>query len=213
MQGVVPAPAHYISVNRRGGDAPGAHRLQPRRKDVSTRLAGPAFLVSSGILLSRVAGLVRDIVFAYFWGTGMAFAAFRIAFAVPNLLRALFGEGAFSAAFVPSFSERLEHQGKAAAWALAQRVITALGAALVALVVLAGLGSMAAAPFLENALARLTLRLIPRVMPYALLICFVAAFSGVLNSLRRFTVPALAPVVLNLVFIFATLLVCPYWGR
>ena len=70
----------------------------------SQRLGRPMLIVSCGILLSRLLGLVRDIVFAKQWGTETAIAAFMVAFTIPNLLRALFGEGAFSAAFVPVFS-------------------------------------------------------------------------------------------------------------
>ena len=171
-------------------------------------------LVSGGILLSRIFGLTRDIVFADYWGTGVAFAAFTLAFTVPNLLRALFGEGAFSAAFVPAFSDRLEKQDLKAAWDLACNVVSMLALVLAAAVLLiSGLGLVAAglAPADLPARFHLALRLLPIVMPYALLICLTGAFGGVLNSLGRFAVPALSPVILNLVFIATVLGLCPQW--
>ena len=170
------------------------------------------FVVSGGILLSRVLGLVRDVTFARQWGTGTAFAAFVIAFTIPNLLRALFGEGAFTAAFVPVFSEKLEKEGKEQAWSVAQRVISVLALVLtVAVVILSGVG--AAGQFADkNELAQLTFRLIPWLMPYALLICLTGAFAGVLNSLQHFALPAFTPIIFNLVLIGASVLVCPLWG-
>ena len=92
----------------------------------SGKLGRSMVVVSGGILLSRVLGLFRDVAFASQWGTGTAFAAFVIAFTIPNLLRALFGEGAFSAAFVPVFSHSLEENGRRVAWQVANRVITVL---------------------------------------------------------------------------------------
>ncbi len=183
---------------------PGRHSLK--------HISRSALLVSSGILLSRVLGLVRDVTFARHWGTGTAFAAFTIAFMVPNLLRALFGEGAFSAAFVPTFSGALEKDGKSTAWEGAQRVISVLLTVLAGCVGVVILASLVLRPFARNDLDTMTLRLLPLVMPYAVLICGAGALAGVLNSLQRFTVPALSPVLLNVVLIIATTCVCPYWG-
>jgi len=175
-------------------------------------LSQSMILVSAGILLSRLLGLVRDVSFAGRWGTGTAFAAFSLAFMVPNLLRALFGEGAFSAAFVPTFSAKLETDGEAHAWVAAQRVITALIAVLTVLVMAVAAGAVLLRGCMTQELDRLTLQLLPWVMPYAVLICATGAFSGVLNSLRHFLVPSITPVVLNLTLICVALFVCPYWG-
>lgn len=195
-------PASEGGASGRDTDAEGAQK----------GLVRSMLVVSAGVLLSRVLGLVRDVGFASRWGTGTAFAAFSIAFMIPNLLRALFGEGAFSAAFVPTYSEKLEKQGPEHAWEAAQRVITALMVVLVLLVAAVVALAMVLRRFATQEIDLLTLQLLPWVMPYALLICATGAFSGVLNSLRHFLIPSLTPVVLNVTLITATLFVCPYWG-
>jgi len=170
-------------------------------------------VVSGGILLSRVLGLVRDVTFANEWGTGTAFAAFVIAFTIPNLLRALFGEGAFAASFVPVFTERLEKEGQEEAWHTAQRVLSVLLVVLAVLVAAVSGASLAARPYARGELARLTLELLAWLMPYGVLICLTAALAAVLNSLKRFALSALTPMVLNVVLIAATLFVCPWLGE
>ena len=177
------------------------------------RLGASMLIVSGGILLSRVLGLVRDVVFARSWGTEeAAFAAFVIAFTIPNLFRALFGEGAFAAAFVPVFSERLEKNGLPDAWAAAQRIISVLILLMLGVVVAIAAVSLAVRPFMDRELTVLTFRFLPWLMPYALLICVTAAFAAVLNSLRHFAVPAVTPVILNLVLILTALFACPLAG-
>lgn len=171
-----------------------------------------ALLVSTGILLSRVLGLVRDVVFAHTWGTGLAMAAFVAAFTVPNLLRALFGEGAFSAAFVPVLSRHLEERGKEAAWGTACRVISVLAATLAVIVLVAVCLLHPLRAFLPGALPQLTLRLLPWLLPYAVLVCVSGAFAGVLHTLGRFGVPAFSPVLLNAALIGASFVVCPLFG-
>ncbi len=163
------------------------------------------FLVTGGVLASRVLGLVRDILFARVWGAQVGLAAFLIAFTVPNLLRALFGEGAFSAAFVPVLSHRLERDGEDRAWTAASSVITVLGTVLAGVVfcgVLAAVVMRGVAG--RNELARLTLDLLPWLLPYAFFICLVGAFAGVLHTLRRFAVPSLSSALLNLALIGGT---------
>ena len=176
------------------------------------RLGRRMLIVSAGVLLSRVLGLIRDIVYANHWGTGTAFAAFVIAFTIPNLLRALFGEGAFSAAFVPVFSERLERDGRDAAWDAATRVLSVLLIAVSGIVLLIMALSATAAVFAQKDLDTITLRLLVWVMPYAVLICMTGAFAAVLNSVNHFTVPALTPIILNVFLIAATLVLCPLLG-
>jgi|SaaInlLV_10m_DNA_2_1039722.scaffolds.fasta_scaffold05541_3 putative peptidoglycan lipid II flippase len=168
-------------------------------------------VVSGGVLLSRVFGLVRDVVFASTWGTSTAFAAFVIAFTIPNILRALFGEGAFSAAFVPTFTKTLEEEGEGAAWSSAQRIVTVLGVVLLAIIGVVVIACLIARPLLTRELDVLIARLLPWVMPYAALICVTGALSGVLNSMRRFALPAVTPVLLNATLILTALFVAPLW--
>src|SRR5499427_5842237 len=90
------------------------------------QLARRAGVVSAAVLASRILGVVREQVFAVFFGAGRELDAFITAFRIPNLLRDLFAEGALSAAFVSTFTQRLERSGEAAAWRLASLVINAL---------------------------------------------------------------------------------------
>src|SRR5262245_30647075 len=94
--------------------------------DSSPRLARSAGLFGLATMTSRLLGLVREQVIAYYFGAGNAVDAYRVAFRVPNLLRDLFAEGAMSAAFVPTFTKVLARDGKEGAWRLANSVINAL---------------------------------------------------------------------------------------
>lgn len=180
----------------------------------SSSLAGRRMLlVGSGILLSRCLGLTRDIVFARTFGTGTVLAAFILAFTVPNLLRALFGEGAFSAAFVPLFSEKLEKEGAPSAWTTACRIISVMAVVLTALVLALTLAALALRPFASRELAQLTLALLPWLMPYGIMICLSAAFAAVLQSVGKFGVPAFSQVLLNIALITAALAVAPSLGN
>ena len=94
--------------------------------EAAPRLARSAGLFGLATMASRILGLVRDQVLAYYFGAGDAMDAFRVAFRIPNLVRDLFAEGAMSAAFVPTFTRELATDGKPRAWRLANSVITAL---------------------------------------------------------------------------------------
>src|SRR2546425_4676261 len=102
------------------------------------QLARRAGVVSAAVLVSRVLGLVREQVFAVFFGAGRELDAYVTAFRIPNLLRDLFAEGALSAAFVSTFAHRFERDGEAAAWRLANVVVNFL-AVVIALVTIAGI--------------------------------------------------------------------------
>jgi len=176
-----------------------------------TRSAG---IISSATLLSRLLGLIRDILTAAFFGTGLAMSAFVVAFTIPNLFRRLFGEGALNAAFIPVFSTYLEKEGKKEAWRLASAVIS-LVAVFLAVLVLAGIILF----WLINHTFTLTenyvlvLKLLQIMFPYLFFICLVGLAMGILNSFRHFTIPALAPVILNLVWIASLFLLCPRFGE
>ncbi len=159
----------------------------------------------SGVLVSRVLGLGRDVLFASVLGTGPLMAAFVFAFTIPNLFRGLFGEGAFAAAFVPVFSEALEKEDRQTAWQGACRVISvlavALGGMVLAVMAIAWLSGWCLTQ--ARAHIRLGLELTAWFVPYALLVCLAGALGSVLTSLRRIAVPAFSPVLLNLFLIAA----------
>jgi putative peptidoglycan lipid II flippase len=186
--------------------------------DVS-RLARSAGLIGAATLASRILGLVREQVMAYLFGAGNAVDAFNIAFRIPNLVRDLFAEGAMSAAFVPTFTRVLSQQGKPAAWRLGNNVINAL---LVSTLVIVCLGILFAHP-LVIALARdysvtpgkldLTVELTRTMLPFLVLAAIAAAMMGMLNSLDRYLVPAMAPAVFNVCSIACTLALLPLLTR
>ena len=177
------------------------------------------FTVSSMTLLSRVLGFVRDAVIARIFGAGAVTDAFFVAFRLPNLLRRMFAEGAFSQAFVPIFAEVRNRQGEDAARALAVRcagalllallIVTALGVLLAPVVVMVTAPGFSADPVTFD----LTVDLLRVTFPYILFISLTALAAGILNSHGRFTIPALAPALLNVSFIVAALLVAPHLER
>jgi putative peptidoglycan lipid II flippase len=173
--------------------------------------------VSSMTLLSRVLGFARDFFIARAFGAGMATDAFFVAFRIPNLLRRLFAEGAFSQAFVPVLAEYRNRSTPEETRALvdsvssllfvALLVATALGVAGAPLIIYASAPGFAASP--EK--FALTVELLRITFPYILFISLVALAAGVLNTWGRFAVPAFTPVLLNLAFIFGALVLAPYF--
>ena len=173
--------------------------------------------ISGMTLLSRILGFVRDFVIARVFGAGLATDAFFVAFRLPNLLRRMFAEGAFSQAFVPILAEYKNRQGPAATHTLVSRVATVLGL-VVALV--AALGALAA-PWIIYVSApgfagdpgkfELTVALTRITFPYIFFMALVALAGGVLNSWSRFAIPAFTPVLLNLAFIAMALFAAPWF--
>ncbi|MBL7114341.1 MAG: murein biosynthesis integral membrane protein MurJ [Kiritimatiellae bacterium] len=182
--------------------------------DSSDRVIGSARVVSACTGLSRILGLVREILMASLFGTSLAKSAFDVAFCLPNLFRRLFGEGALSASFIPVFSDSLEKEGVASASRLASRV-AGMMAAVLSLVVLAGVVLTLTIPHIVTPNERLAaiLPLLRIMLPYTLFICLVALCMAILNSFHHFAVPAATPVVLNLVWIAVLVLVCPFVGK
>ena len=175
--------------------------------------------VSSMTFLSRILGFVRDFVIARIFGAGVMTDAFFVAFKLPNLLRRLFAEGAFSQAFVPILGEYKNRLGDGEAKRLVDRVATLL---LLVLVVVTLLG-MAGAPLLvyisapgfaaEPEKFALTVELTRITFPYILFMSLVALAGGVLNTWNRFALPAFTPVLLNLAFIAMALFAAPWFAR
>ncbi|GAB3548841.1 murein biosynthesis integral membrane protein MurJ [Noviherbaspirillum agri] len=167
-------------------------------------------------MLSRVTGLLRELLIARAFGASAFTDAFFVAFRIPNLLRRLFAEGAFSQAFVPILAEYKNQKGEAATKDLVDHVATALVWAVLLTCVI----GVAAAPmvvyFIATGLksepeAFAASVLMTRIMfPYIAFMAFVALAGGILNTWRQFRVPAFTPVLLNLSFIAASLLVAPY---
>jgi putative peptidoglycan lipid II flippase len=167
--------------------------------------------VSAATFLSRILGLLREQVTAFLFGAGDAVDAFKSAYRIPNLLRDLFAEGALSAGFVPIFSEKLRLSGREAALRFAGLVFGALTAVLAAVVLMLmaltpQIAGIIAGGFTEVAGKMQDTILLGRVMmPFLLLISLSALMMGILNSLGRFGIPALAPAMLNLGMIAAAL--------
>jgi putative peptidoglycan lipid II flippase len=158
--------------------------------------------------LSRVTGLARDIAFSSWFGAGVVMDAFVVAFRIPNLLRRLFGEGAFSQAFVPVISEYRTTRSLAETRELIDRVAGTLGLLLVAITVV----GVVAAPVVILAFAwgwlfedrerlDLGIAMLRWTFPYVLFVSLTAFAAGILNSYRRFAVAAFTPVLLNVVMI------------
>ena len=174
--------------------------------------------VSGMTLLSRILGFARDSVIAHIFGASMANDAFVVAFRLPNLLRRLFAEGAFSQAFVPILAEYKNRQGATEARRLVDHVATLLALTLLAVtvlgIVLTPLLIYLTAPgFAADAEKfELTVQLTRLTFPYILFISLVALSAGVLNTWSRFALPAFTPTLLNLSFIGMALLAAPYFN-
>ncbi|MFM1880005.1 MAG: murein biosynthesis integral rane protein MurJ [Pseudomonadota bacterium] len=174
-----------------------------------------AATVSGLTLISRITGLAREVLTASIFGAGAQTDAFFVAFRLPNLLRRLFAEGAFSQAFVPVLGQVKAKEGNESARRLATRVGLLLFLALSGITVLA----ITAAPVLvwlmtggfsgDQGRFDLTVSLTQWMFPYIVMISLVALAAGVLNTWSEFRVPAFTPVLLNLAFIAAALLLAP----
>ena len=160
-----------------------------------------AFLVAAGILFSRIAGLIRERVFAHYFGNSDAADAFKAAFRIPNFLANLFGEGVLSASFIPVYAGLLARDDDEEARRTAGAVAGLLALSTSVLVLVGVL----ATPYLIDAIApgfhgekrELTIRLVRILFPGAGLLVFSAWCLGVLNSHRRFFLSYAAPVVWN----------------
>lgn len=184
-------------------------------KRAMTRAAG---VVGFWTMLSRIMGFVRDLVIANFLGAGSGADAFFVAFRIPNLLRRLFGEGALSAAFVPTYVETLNKDGLTEGERLA-RIVFTFSALLLAAITLAGI---VFSPWIVRAIApgffddfekfRLTISLNRIMFPYIFFISLTALASGVLNSMGHFSAPAAAPIVLNVCMITSVAVLCSFFN-
>lgn len=182
---------------------------------MSRRLFKSTAIVSANTFLSRISGLVRDVIFARYFGADAATDAFFIAFKIPNFLRRLFAEGAFAQAFVPVLTEYKTKESHDDVRHLVQYVTGTLGAVLF---IVTAIGIIAA-PILVMVFASgyiddqpkvdLTAQMLRITFPYILFISLTALAGGVLNSYGKFAVPAFTPVLLNLCMIAAAVWLAP----
>ncbi|MDH3621632.1 MAG: murein biosynthesis integral membrane protein MurJ [Gammaproteobacteria bacterium] len=179
------------------------------------KLALKTSVVSGMTLLSRILGLVRDIVFARFFGAGLLMDAFIVAQRIPNMLRRFFAEGAFSAGFVPVMARYKEQHGHDEAGEFVDAMAGTFGAVLFGVTLVGVIGApllvLAVAPgFIGEGgdfdLAALMLRF---TFPYLFFVSLTAFAGGVLNTYGKFGVPAFTPVILNVVLIAAAIWVAP----
>ncbi len=185
---------------------------EPKTKQTS--VARSAGIVSIAVMFSRVLGLVREMIFARYFGAGFLNDAYQVAFRIPNVLRDLFAEGALSAAFVKVFTDYQVNKSEKEAWKLASLVMNALA---VVLSVITILGIMFSRQFVDLIAtgfspekAALATTLTQIMFPFILLVALAAVAMGVLNTKGIFGIPASASTVFNIVSIFVGLGMA-YW--
>jgi putative peptidoglycan lipid II flippase len=189
--------------------------MDGKKRISGLKLALKTSVVSGMTLLSRVLGLVRDIVFARYFGAGLLMDAFLVAQRIPNMLRRFFAEGAFSAGFVPVMARYKEKHGHeeareylgsmAGTFGIVLFIVTllgVLGAPLLVLIVAPGFTADGG----DFDLAALMLRF---TFPYLFFVSLTAFAGGILNTYGRFGVPAFTPVILNVVLIAAAIWAAP----
>lgn len=185
-----------------------------------SRLLRSGAVISAMTMVSRVLGLLRDMIVARYFPVDGATDAFYVAFRIPNLLRRLFAEGAFSLAFVPVLSEYKERQDRETLKDLLDHVAGYLGLILLVITVI----GVVAAPVVmwifapgfdskPNARPDLAVDMLRITFPYILFISLTAFISGILNTFHKFAIPALTPALLNVVMISAAIWGAPYFDE
>jgi putative peptidoglycan lipid II flippase len=172
--------------------------------------------ISGLTLISRILAFARDVLIARIFGAGMATDAFFVAFKLPNLLRRMFAEGAFSQAFVPIFGEYKNQRGHMETKLLLDHVTTMLAlilfiVTLIGIIAAPVLVYISAPGFVKDAgKFNLTVQLLRFTSPYIFFISLVAVSAAILNTYNKFWVPAFAPILLNICFIGSALWLAPY---
>ncbi|KUG21915.1 putative peptidoglycan lipid ii flippase murj [hydrocarbon metagenome] len=193
--------------------------MNKTKNSENSKVVKAAGIVGVATMISRVFGLVRDMVIAAFFGASWMTDAFWIAFRIPNMLRRLLGEGSLTISFVPVFTEYLEKKSGKEAIELAQNVFTILSIILAFLSVLGILispiivGIFAPGFIADPHKFSLTVFLNQMMFPYIFFISLVALCMGILNSFRHFTAPALSPVMLNIAMIAAAFFLRPFFAE
>jgi len=177
------------------------------------KLIQSAGLIGFLTLLSRILGMFRDIVSAGVFGTSRVWDAFVLAFTIPNLLRRLLFEGALSSAFIPIFVEIAKTKGKLEAQKFANQVGTSFFIfVLIITAVFYGGFWFLNSFFVISGKWTLVLDFLAYLFPYLFFLLAVALSMGILSSEKHFFTPALSPVILNLSWIFAVLVICPFFS-
>lgn len=181
---------------------------------MSKKLLKSTAVVSSMTFISRITGLVRDVIMANLLGSGAVADAFFVAFRIPNFLRRIFAEGAFSQAFVPVFSELTVHNT-----VQARQLVNVSAGVLGLITLLLSLLGMFFAPHVVTVFApgfldhpekfAITVESLRIMFPYLMCISLVAMSAGVLNTLNRFALPAVTPVMLNVCLIVSMWVLVP----
>lgn len=192
-------------------------RAQPAAAETTRRtrrLAVNTAIFSAATGLSRIAGLVREVVASSYFGTSGPFSAFTLAFQLPNLVRSLFADAALSAAFVPVFTEQLEHGRKRDAARLASTllliILAALGAITALFILTAGwVMPLFVGDSFDAQLTDLTVGLSQVLFPIVVLLGVNGLVVGILNSHEHFAIPAIAPLVWNVVIIVVLVVLKP----
>ncbi|GAC1437303.1 MAG: murein biosynthesis integral membrane protein MurJ [Solirubrobacteraceae bacterium] len=178
----------------------------PRARSGGRRIARNTAIFSVATGLSRIIGLVREIVASSYFGTSRGFSAFTIAFQVPNLVRSLFADAALSAAFVPVFTELLEQKRRREAFRLASTLFFLILLALAAITAFFILAAGLVMPLFtghtfDHQTTRLTVGLSKVLFPIVLLLGLNGLLVGILQTYDHFSIPAISPLVWNLVII------------
>ncbi|MCP3900875.1 MAG: murein biosynthesis integral membrane protein MurJ, partial [Desulfobacteraceae bacterium] len=176
------------------------------------------FFVSATALLSRMLGVLRDVLIAHRFGADISSDIFFLCFRIPDFLRKMFSEGILSSSFVPVFSKYLARDGEKSAFEMASSVfsfvsiftttVTIFGIIFAPFAVKLFLPQLSSNTYEFN-LAVLLSRI---MMPYFIFICLLAVCMGVLNSMENFKIPSFAPIVFNMVIIFFAIIVCDYFN-
>src|SRR5438552_5814574 len=182
-----------VAITSSVGAAPGLAAAAPARSFI-----GHAKVIGSLTLVSRLLGLLREMVAGHYLGTGLVASAFTVAFTIPNLFRKLFGEGALSAAFIPLYSQAIKHDHPEKAREFAAASVNLLCLILLGITIVGEAVIwiwIALGPAMWPDLL-LTLKLTAIMLPYVLLICGGALLSGILQVHHRFAARAAAPIML-----------------
>jgi putative peptidoglycan lipid II flippase len=190
-----------------------------RTRSTETRFIGAAGSVGVAVMISRILGLVREMVQSRYFGAGLYTDALNIAFRIPNLLRDLFAEGALSSAFIPTFIRRLTEDGKEEALLMANRVISALLVILGGVTLVFFFGAKGFVYLLAAKSAQipgkfeLSVQMTQIMSPFLLCVAIASVLMGILNARGSFFVPAMASSAFNVCCILCGVFLSPFMPR
>lgn len=169
--------------------------------------------VAFATMASRILGMLRDVMFAAYIGGGTTMSSWILAFTIPNLFRRLLGEGAIGTALVPLLTRQLSRDdGRETAGKNFMLLVGVLGGFLAVISLVTAVLSLIIFPFIHVERIRLTFQILPILMPYSIFICLSGIAGAALNTLRKFFLPALTALILNIVLIACLLLVVPFFS-